>query len=142
MSSQRIKQGQKTRLVGYSEKTHQSLRFVVKNLDPIGRWMSHCHKRRERNQILRRDCLRVRFCHITASALVTGVRSLGNILRKSFVQPARDALGVESVENEMSNFVSENVAGKFIGRVALDENASLRLNSARPRFQFAERLKL
>src|ERR1017187_2437068 len=142
MLSQRIKQGEETRLVCKNEKTHQPLRFIIKYLDPIGRWMSHCHKRRERNQIPRRDCLGARFCNVTASALVTGLRSLGNILRESFVQPTWDAIGIESVKDEMRDFVSENVAGEFVGRVALVEEVSLRLTSARPRFQVAERLKL
>jgi len=42
----------------------------------------------------------------------------------------------------MNNLVPKKIAGEFVGRIALDEETSLRMDSAGPRFQFAERLKL
>jgi hypothetical protein len=42
----------------------------------------------------------------------------------------------------MGDFVSQNIPGKFVGRIAQNEEASGRLNSACPWFQFAKDLKL
>jgi len=86
--------------------------------------MGHGHQRGERNKILRSDRRRVRFGNVTASALVTGVRPLGNILRKSLIQPTRNAVWVKSMKNEMNDFVSEAVVGEFVGWITHDEEAS------------------
>ena len=108
----------------------------------IGRRLRHRDKRGERNQIMGRDRLRVRFGIVTASALVTGVCAFGNILRESFIQPTRNAIRVKSVEDEMSDFVPKSIAAEFVRRIAQDKEASLRMNPARPLFQTADRLKL
>ena len=42
----------------------------------------------------------------------------------------------------MSDFVPQNITGKFVGWVAQNEEASRRMNSAGPRFQLSEGLKL
>ena len=46
------------------------------------------------------------------------------------------------MDDQVHDLVPEQVAGKFVFWVALNEEASLRLNSAGPGFQFAEGLKL
>ena len=42
----------------------------------------------------------------------------------------------------MGDLVSQNISGKFVGRIAQNEEASGRLNPACPWFQFAKDLKL
>lgn len=79
---------------------------------------------------------------VTAGALITGVCRFRDVLRESFVQPTGNAVGIEPMHDEMNNFVPKKIAGEFVGRIALDEETSLRMDSAGPRFQFAERLKL
>jgi hypothetical protein len=83
----------------------------------------------------------VRLGDVTAGALVIGVCRFRDVLRKAFIEPTGNAAGVQPMHDEMNNFVPEKIAGKF-GRIALDEETALRMDSARPRFQFAERLKL
>ena len=124
MAAKGVQQREEVRLVRQDKKAHETLRFVVKSFNPIGGGMGHGHQRGERNKILRGDRLRVRFSHITAGALVTGVRPLGNILRKSFIQPTRNAVWVKSMKSQMNDFVSEAVVGEFISRIAYDEEAS------------------
>src|SRR3989442_987478 len=104
--------------------------------------MGYRDKRGERNEILRCNRFRARFGNVTARALIAGVRALGNILSESFIQPARNSVCVKSVEDKMSYFVPQNIAGKFVGRIAQNEEASGRMNPARPRFQLSEHLKL
>jgi len=121
---QRVQQREEAGLVRQDKEAHETLRFVVKSFDPIGGRMGHGHQRGERNKILRSDRRRVRFGNVTASALVTGVRPLGNILRKSLIQPTRNAVWVKSMKNEMNDFVSEAVVGEFVGWITHDEEAS------------------
>src|SRR5207302_11114390 len=90
---ERIEQAQEARLVGCGQKSHQPLRFIIKNADTIGRRMSYRDKRAERNQVLGRKGLRLRLGPETASTLITGVRVLGNELSKAFIQPAGNAVG-------------------------------------------------
>src|ERR1700676_4109872 len=123
MAAERIQEREEARFVGQGKEAHETLRFFVKNFDPIGGRMGHGHQSGERNKILRSDRLRVRFGHVTAGTLVTGVGPLGNILRKSLIQPTRNAVWIKSMQNEMDDFVSEAVVGKFVGRIAYDEEA-------------------
>src|SRR5207245_10157353 len=88
MAAERVQQRDEARLVRQDKEAHETLRFVVKSFDPIGRRMGHGHRRGERNKILRSDRRRVRFGNVTASALVTGVRPGRNLLRKSLIHPA------------------------------------------------------
>ena len=46
------------------------------------------------------------------------------------------------MQNEMSNFVPQEIAAKLVGRIAQDEEAPLRMNPASPLLQTAGRLKL
>src|SRR5437660_516801 len=142
MSPERIEEREKARLIGGDEKADQSLRFIVKRRHSICRRKSYCRKRRQRDQVLQGDGFRVRLGNVTTRALITGVGGFGNILGESFIQPAWDAVGVKPVDDEVHDLVPEQVAGKFVFWVALNEEASLRLNSAGPGFQFAEGLKL
>ena len=125
MPGEGIQERKKARLVRGGKKTDQALGFIVERFHVIGRRLRDRDKRGERNQILRRDGLRVRFGIVTASALVTGVCAFGNILRESFIQPTWNPIRVESMENEMSDFVPESVAAEFVRRIAQDKEATL-----------------
>ena len=142
MLPERIEEREKARLIGGDEKADQSLRFIVKRRHSICRRKSYCRKRRQRDQVLHGDGFRMRLGNVTTRALITGVGGFGNILGESFIQPAWDAVGVKPVDDQVHDLVPEQVAGKFVFWVALNEEASLRLNSAGPGFQFAEGLKL
>src|SRR5437588_10046714 len=84
----------------------------------------------------------MRFRDVIARALITGPRAFGDVLRESFVQPARDSIRVIAMKNQMGDLVSENVAAEFVSRIAHNKQASLRVDPARPRLQLAEFLKL
>ena len=142
MSRQRIQEGEEAWQVRVGKKTHESLGFVIESLDAIGRRISHGEERWKRNQVWRRDGRGVRLSDVTASALVAGVRCFRDVLRKSFVEPTGNAARIESVHDEMNNFVPEKIAGEFVGRIALNEKAARGMNATAPRLQFAEDLKL
>src|SRR2546430_2135992 len=141
MSRKRIEQAQKALFVRRGEKAHQSLRFIVENSDAVGRRMSCRSQDGERKQILRRNGVRVRFRDVTTSALITRVRVFGNELGESLVEPARDAVGVKAMQNEMHDLVSERIVAESVGRISLNEETARGMNSASPRLQFSERLK-
>src|ERR1700730_1932336 len=124
MAAEHIQEREEACFVGQDKEANETLRFVVKSFDTIGGRMGHGHQSGERNKIWRGDRLRVRFGHVTAGTLVTGVGPLGNILRKSLIQPTRNAVWVKSMQNEMDDLVSEAVVGEFVGRIAHDKQAS------------------
>src|SRR5439155_6836200 len=68
--------------------------------------------------------------------------ALGHILRKSFVQPTRHAVGVEPVEDEMHNFVPQGISRKFVGWIALNEKASCRMNFHLSKVRVCRRLEI
>src|SRR5205823_7807485 len=142
MPGEGIEQSEKAGLVGGNEKTHETLRFVIKSHNPIGWRVSHGQKCAERNQLARRNRVGIRFREIPSSALITGVRILGNILRESFIQPGWNTAGVKTVQHQVDDFVSQNVVREFVFRVALNEQAALRMNPAGPGFQASAALKL
>src|SRR5437588_6571027 len=84
----------------------------------------------------------MRFRDVIARALITGRRAFRDVLRESFVQPARDSIRVIAMKNQMGDLVPENVAAEFVSRIAHDKQASLRMDPACPRLQSAELLKL
>src|SRR6202171_121736 len=142
MPPERIEKHEKTRLVARDKEAHQPFRFVVERLHSIRRRIRHRHQLRQRNQFLFVDRLRMRLRIVIARALITGPRTFRNILRKPFVQPARDSIRVVTMNNEMRNFVSENVAAEFVGWIAQNEEAPSRLNPAGPRLELSGALKL
>ena len=142
MPGKRVQQSQKAGLVRCGEKPHETFRFIVEAGDTIGGRVRHCHKRREGNQLLRCDRFRVRFGNVAARAFVSGVCVLRDILRESLIQPTRNAVRVKAVQDEVNNLVTEKIVAEFVGRIALDEETSGRMNSTAPRLQFSEHLKL
>ena len=142
MPTEGIKKREETSLVGGGEKANQPLRFIIKGFHAIGRRMGDRDQRCDRNKVPDPDRLRVRPGKVTPRTLITGVRVLGDVLRQSFAQPARNTIRIESVHDEVNDFVSKSVVGEFVLWIALNEQASLRMNSTRPLFQIPERLEL
>src|SRR5712691_2465547 len=142
MPSERIQQREKTWLVSSGEKAHEPFRFVIKGVHSFRGRMSHRDKGAERNQVLLCDRFRVRLGNVTPRPFVTGVCVFRNILRESFIQPGGDAVSVKAVQYQVNDLVSEKVVAEFVGRIALNKKASLRMNPTRPRLQVAEGLKL
>lgn len=115
MPGERIEQADEARLVRSGEKTHQAFGFIVKNVDTFRRRMGRGRENGEWDQVLRRDRIRVRLRDVAAGALVARVRVFGNELGEAFVEPARNAVGVETVKNEMHYFVTERIVAEAVG---------------------------
>src|SRR5437764_7324129 len=86
MPRDRIEESEEALLVRRGEEAHQPLRFVIERLHSIGRRISHGGERRERDQIVGRDRLRMRLRDVIARALITGPRAFRDVLRESFIQ--------------------------------------------------------
>src|SRR3954451_10831224 len=80
--------------------------------------------------------------NVAPRALVTGLGVLGNVLSKPFVNPARDRIGIEAMQNQMRHLMPQRVVTKLVGRVPLNEQTAGRVNSAGPLFQLAGGLEL
>ena len=141
MTGKGVEQTEKTRFVRGGKKTHKAFRFVIENPNAIGRWMRESGQNVERHQILRGDRFGVRLRNVTACAFVTRVRVFGNELRETFIEPARNSVGVKAMENEVDDFVTEKVIAELVGGISLNEQTARRMNSARPLFQVSVGLK-
>src|SRR5437870_8487125 len=84
----------------------------------------------------------MRLGHVTARALITGMGRFRNVSRDSFIQPAGNSVGIESMKNEMDDFVPKDITGKFLPGIAKNEQTPLRMNSTGPLLQFPQTLKL
>src|SRR5438309_4206047 len=84
----------------------------------------------------------MRLGNVTARTLITGMGGFRNVLRDPFIQPAGNPIGVESMKNEMDDLVPKQITGKFLFRIAENEEAALGMNAAGPLLQFAQTLKL
>src|SRR5436853_7710008 len=84
----------------------------------------------------------MRFADVSAGPFIAGVRVFGNELRETFIEPARDRVGVKPVQHEMDDFVAEQIVAEFVGGISLDEKTAPGMNSAGPLFQVAVGLKL
>src|ERR1700719_4461382 len=142
MSCQGVQQFQKTGFVGGVEKPHETFGFVVKRVHLLRRRMSHGDQSRQRNQVAGCDRIGVRLADVAARPLITGVRVFGNKLSESFIKPAGDSVRVKTMENKVDNLVTERVVGKFVCRIALNEEAAGGVNTAGPLFEMSEHLKL
>ena len=74
----------------------------------------------------------MRLRYVAASALITCVRVFGNELDKAFVAPARDAVGMKPIQNEMHALAPERIVSKSVGWISLNEEAAGGMNSAVP----------
>src|SRR2546430_3131879 len=84
----------------------------------------------------------MRLGDVTARAFVTRLRIFRNILGESFIEPARDAVGVKAVQDKVNNFVTEKIVAEFVSRIPLNKETAGGMNSPRPFFKVSEGLKL
>src|SRR4029077_6088975 len=84
----------------------------------------------------------MRLGNVAARALITGMGGFRNVLRNPFIQPAGNPIGIESMKDEGHSLVTKDVPGKFLFRIAENEQAALGMNSTGPILQFAQTLKL
>src|SRR5947209_7684407 len=82
------------------------------------------------------------FRAITARPAKARMRCLRNVLGEAFVDPGRHAFGIKSMHDEVRDFVTERVVSKLEARIAQNEQASARMNSAGPFFETADLLEL
>src|SRR5437870_962307 len=114
MAGEGVEQVEKARFVGRCQKTNEALRFIIKYVDSVRRWIGEGEQHGQGNQFLRRDRFRMRFADVTTSALITGVRISRDIFGEAFVQPARNTAGIKAMHHKMRNFMAEKVAAKFV----------------------------
>src|SRR5256885_17030735 len=84
----------------------------------------------------------MRLGDVTARALVTRLRIFGNILGESFIEPARDAVGVKAVQDKVNNLVTKKTVAEFVSRIPLNKETAGGMNSPGPFFEDSEGLKL
>src|SRR5436305_11599713 len=142
MTREGIEQKKKAWFVCRGEKTDQPLRFIVKRFDPIVRRISQRHQIGQRDKFRLVDRARMRPGVVIAGAQITGARAFRNELGKSFVQPARNSVGIIAMQNEMRDLVAEQIAAGPESRIPLNEEAALRMDPARPRLEPRGALKL
>ena len=78
---------------------------------------------------------------IAARALITRPGVTRDKLGETFVEPAGDGGTVTAIEDEVGDLVAQGVAAKFIGRIAQEEEAALRLNATGPLLEVADLLE-
>ena len=143
MPGQRIEQRQEIRFVREGEKTDQALGLIVKCLD-ADRKAAASSRPARRAESTRRS-------RSPASAAWPGSRAHADNWRArlwkrtaQILHPTSSGIpsGVKSMKHQMGNFVPQKIAAKFVGRIAQDEEAPLRMNPARPLLQTAGRSEI